>query len=124
LISDRDLQILQSFNGHGSIALSAYLCLDTPGDSESVYEDFLQQMQAHLDECGSSRECREAMREDIEIVGLYLRSNGHRHHGTLAIFCCAAELFWRVYPLPETTLPTQVWVGPKFNIEPLKVATT
>ena len=115
MISDRDLQILQSFNGHGNIMLSAYLCLDTPEHCESVYEDFIEQMQARLDECGSSRECREALQEDIEIVGLYLRSNGHRHQGTLAIFCCAAELFWRVYPLP-VVLPTEVWVGPKFNV--------
>jgi len=122
LISDRDLQILQSFNGHGNITLSAYLCLNTPEHGESVYEDFMQQMQARLDECGSSQECREALREDMDIVGLYLRSNGHHHQGTLAIFCCAAELFWRVYPLP-LTLPTQVWVGPKFNIEPLNPST-
>jgi len=122
LIPDRDLQILQSFNGHGNVALSAYLCLDTPEHGESDYEVFMRQMQARLDECGSSRECREALREDMDIVGLYLRSNGNHHHGALAIFCCAAELFWRVYPLPSA-MPSQVWVGPKFNLEPLKLAT-
>jgi hypothetical protein len=54
----------------------------------------------------------------MEIVGLYLRTNGHRRHPGLAIFSCAAELFWRAYPLPRP-VPNQVAVGPKFNLEPL-----
>ena len=54
----------------------------------------------------------------MEIVGLYLKTNGHRYPPGLAIFSCAAELFWRAYPLP-VAVPTQVTVGPKFDLEPL-----
>ena len=119
MIPDRDLEALQSFNGHGSITLSAYLRLDTPQHQESAYDEFVQQMNVRLDECGSEPDCRDALREDMEIVGMYLRTNGHRDYAGLAIFSCATELFWRVYPLP-VPLPNRVSVGPKFDIEPLK----
>lgn len=121
LIPDRDLEALQSFDGRGSITLSAYLRLDTPEHKESAYAEFVQQMQLRLEECGPRPECREALQEDVEIVSLYLRTNGHRDYPGLAIFSCAAELFWRVYPLPAP-LPNRVSVGPKFDIEPLKLS--
>jgi hypothetical protein len=101
--------------------LSAYLRLDTPEYRASVHSEFIQQIQSRLDECGSSRECREALKEDMEIVSLYLRTNGNRNYVGLAIFSCATELFWRVYPLP-VPLPNQVSVGPKFDVEPLNQA--
>jgi hypothetical protein len=121
LIPDSDLETLQSFNGHGSITLSAYLRLDTPERRKSAYDEFLQQMNLRLEECGSKPECREALKEDMEIVGMYLRTNGHRDYAGLAIFSCAAELFWRVYPL-TVSLSTQVSVGPEFDVAPLEHA--
>ena len=121
MIPDSDLEALQSFNGHGSTTLSAYLRLDTPERRKSAYDEFVQQMKLRLDECGHEPECREALQEDMEIVGLYLRTNGHRNYAGLAIFSCAAELFWRVYPLPAP-LPNRVSVGPRFDIAPLKQA--
>jgi hypothetical protein len=119
LIPTRDVEVLQSFNSRGKITVSAYLRMDTPEHRESAVREFMQQMQVRLDECGSSPECREALKEDMEIVGLYLRTNGYRNQAGLAIFSCAAELFWRVYPLP-VPVPTQVSVGPKFDVEPLR----
>ena len=119
MIPDNDLETLQSFNGHGSTTLSAYLRLDTPERRKSVFDEFEQQMKKKLEECGHKPECREALEEDMEIVGLYLRTNGHRSYPGLAIFSCAAELFWRVYPL-SVPLPTRVSVGPKFDITPLQ----
>ncbi|NIV38200.1 MAG: hypothetical protein GWN58_54930 [Anaerolineae bacterium] len=121
MIPDNDLETLQSFNGHGNTTLSAYLRLDTPERRKSVLDEFEQQMKARLDECGHEPECREALQEDMEIVGLYLRTNGDRNYQGLAIFSCAAELFWRVYPL-SAPLPNQVSVGPKFDIAPLQQA--
>lgn len=122
MIPDSDLEVLRSFDGHGNITLSAYLRLDTPEHRESAYTQFMQLMQTRLDECGPSPECREALEEDVEIVGLYLRTNGYRSNRGLAIFSCAAELFWRVYVLP-VPLPDQVSVGPKFDVEPLRRVT-
>jgi hypothetical protein len=121
LIPNRDLEVLQSFNSRGKITVSAYVRMDTPEHRESAVSEFMQQMQSRLDECGSSPECREALKEDMEIVGLYLKTNGHRDQVGLAIFSCAAELFWRVFPLP-VALPSQVSVGPEFDLEPLKRA--
>jgi hypothetical protein len=118
LIPDSDLEVLKLFKSRGGITLSAYMRLDSPERQESAYRSFLQQVQACLDECSPQPECREAIKEDMEIVGLYLRTNGHRRHPGLAIFSCAAELFWRAYPLPRP-VPNQVAVGPKFNLEPL-----
>jgi hypothetical protein len=118
LIPASELEVLRSFNGHGRIVLSAYLSLDTPERRQSAYDDFAQHMQARLEECGTHTDCREAIKEDMEIVGLYLKTNGHRRHLGLAIFSCAAELFWRAYPLP-IAIPTQVAVGPKFDLKPL-----
>ena len=118
MIPDSDLEVLQSFDGHGSVTLSAYFRLDTPKHRETAYNEFVQQMQVRLAECGPSPACREALKEDMEIVGLYLHTNGNRGQLGLAIFSCAAEFFWRVYPL-AVPVPTQVSVGHRFNLEPL-----
>jgi hypothetical protein len=120
LIPASDLEVLRSFDSRGRITLSAYLRLDSPQDRASAYDEFMKLMRCRLEECGSDRECQEAVEEDMEIVGLYLRTNGHRKHAGLAIFSCAAELFWRAYPL-ESAIPNQVTVGPTFNLEPLLV---
>ncbi len=119
MIPERDLELLRSFDSRESVALSVYLRLDTPAYRDSAYDVFLQQVQAHLDECGAAEECRRALQEDVEIVGLYLKTNGHRQHAGLAIFSCAAELFWRAYPL-RVPVPNQVTVGPRFDLSPLR----
>ena len=118
MIPNNDLEMLQSFKSHGGMTLSAYLRLDTPKRRASAYDEFLQQVQIRLDECRPLPECREAIKEDVEIVKLYLQTNGHRRHAGLAIFSCAAELFWRAYPL-LVPVPTEISVGPGFNVEPL-----
>ncbi len=119
LIPKSELQLLQSFDSRGSITLSAFLPCDTPQRREQAHADFLRQIQLRLEECGSDAECREALKDDMEIVGLYLRTNGHRRHQGLAIFSCASELFWRAYPLP-VPLPLRVTVGSKFDTGPLE----
>lgn len=119
MISQADLAALQSFDSHGGITLSVYLQMDTPERRSSAYDELKRQALKQLKEGDPQPACREAIKEDMEIVGLYLRTNGHRRHSGLAIFSCAAELFWRAYPLP-TPLRTQITIGPQFNIEPLK----
>ncbi|MGQ9598671.1 MAG: hypothetical protein ACUVWZ_04580 [Anaerolineae bacterium] len=118
MISENELNRLKSFHGNGNYALTVYLRLDTPQFRETAYEHFDQAVQACLERCASQPECREAIREDLEIVGLYIKTNVHRHYPGVAIFSCAAELFWRAYPLPAP-IPTQVSVGSGFNVEPL-----
>jgi hypothetical protein len=118
LIPDRELEALKTFDSHGGITLSAYLRLDTPEHRESAYEQFLEQVKTHLEECGRDVHCREEIQEDLEIVDIYLKTNGHRWHPGLAIFSCASALFWRVYPLPAP-VPTRAAVGLSFDLEPL-----
>jgi hypothetical protein len=119
LISPADLEILQSFKSNGHVTLSAYLRLDTPKNRESAYDDFVLHMRTCLEQCRPQPECRQALLEDQEIVRLYLGTNGHRHHTSLAIFSCAAEFFWRAYPL-FSPVDTQVSIGSGFDVEPLK----
>ena len=119
LIPERDLELLESFNGHGHIVLSAYLQLDTPQHRQAAFEEFMRQAWARLEECGPRADCRKAIQEDIEIVSVYLKTNGHRRQPGLAIFSCAAELFWRAYPLPEP-VPNRVIIGPRFDLDPLR----
>jgi hypothetical protein len=118
LIPAHDLEVLRTFNGHGSTTLTAYLRLDSPEHQLTAYDEFVERVQRQLDECDFPQECREALKEDIEIIGIYLRTNGRRAQPAVAIFSCAAELFWRVYPLP-LALPSQVSIGPQFDVEPL-----
>jgi hypothetical protein len=121
LIPENDLQLLRAFNGHGRTLVSAYLRLDSPEYRQTAYEEFMRQMQTHLENCQHQPQCREAVREDMEIVGLYLKTNGQRNHKGLALFSCAAELFWRAYPL-SSPVPNRVTVGPAFDLEPLTPA--
>jgi hypothetical protein len=118
LIPVSELELLRSFNSHGHITLTAYLLVDSARVGDSVYEGFFREMQASLDRCKAQPECRQAIKEDAEIVALYLKTNGHRRHAAVAIFSCAAELFWRAYPLVVPVRP-QVSVGPKFDLDPL-----
>jgi len=118
LIPEEDLETLKSFNSEGRITLTAYLRLDTALHRQAAYGEFVRQMEIRLAECQAEPGCREAIQEDREIVGLYLKSNGHREVAAVAIFSCAAEFFWRAYPLSRP-LPTRVAVGSHFDLEPL-----
>jgi hypothetical protein len=118
LIPDGDLETLKSFESDGPLVLSVYLPLDTPQSRESAHDEFLRQVEIQLAECQAQPDCRKAVREDIEIVSLYLRTNGHRRHAGLAIFSCAPKFFWRAYPLP-VAVPFQITAGQRFDVEPL-----
>jgi len=118
LIPDGDLEALKSFESDGPLVLSVYLPLDTPQARESAHDEFLRQVEIQLAECQAQPECRKAVKEDIEIVGLYLKTNGHRRHAGLAIFSCAPKFFWRAYPLP-VAVPLHIAAGQKFDVEPL-----
>jgi hypothetical protein len=118
LIDGKELEALEAFDSRGQITLSAYLSLDSLKCRDSAYEEFICGVEESLANCNPKPECQRAIREDVDIVGLYLRTNGHRWHAGLAIFSCASELFWRAYPL-SWPVSTQVSVGPRFNVEPL-----
>ena len=118
MIPDDDLETLKAFESDGLLVLSVYLPLDTPQSRKSAHDEFLRQVEIELAECQAQPDCRRAVKEDIEIVGLYLKTNGHRRHAGLAIFSCAPKFFWRAYPLP-VAVPLQITAGHKFDLEPL-----
>jgi hypothetical protein len=118
LIPDGDLETLKSFESDGPLVLSVYLPLNTPQSRETVHEEFVRQVEIQLAECQAQPDCRKAVKEDIEIVSLYLRTNGHRRHAGLAIFSCAPRFFWRAYPLP-VAVPLHIAAGQRFDLEPL-----
>ena len=118
MIPDGDLEALKSFESDGHLVLSVYLPLDTPQSRETVHDEFVRQVEIQLAECQAQPDCRKAVKEDIEIVSLYLRTNGHRRHVGLAIFSCAPKFFWRAYPLPMA-VPLHISAGQRFDIAPL-----
>ena len=118
MIPDGDVEALKSFKSDGHLVLSVYLPFDTPQPWETVHDEFVRQVEIQLAECQAQPECRKAVKEDIEIVSLYLRTNGHRRPAGLAIFSCAPKFFWRAYPLP-VAVPFQISAGQKFDVEPL-----
>lgn len=98
--------------------LSVYLPLDTPQSREAAHDEFMRQVEIQLAECHAEPDCRKAVKEDIEIISLYLRTNGHRRHAGLAIFSCAPKFFWRAYPLPAAP-PFHIAAGKRFDVDPL-----
>jgi hypothetical protein len=109
---------MRAFGDHGHHLLSVYLCLDTSARRQTACNEFVRQVQACLDNGHSPSVRRETIQEDIDIVCIYLKAHAHRCGAGLAIFSCAAELFWRTYWLP-VAVPTQVSLGPEFDIKPL-----
>ena len=120
LISDGDLEALKSFESDGPLLLSVYLPLDTHESREAAHDEFMRQVEIQLAKCQAEPDCRKAVKEDIEIISLYLRTNGHRRHAGLAIFSCAPKFFWRAYPLP-VALPFHIAAGQKFDVGPLLI---
>lgn len=121
IIPAEELEALRRFQGDTHLAVSAYLNLDSPEQRQAAYEEFMRHMQKRLEECGARKDCQEAVEEDIEIVRLYLKTNGQRTFRGVAIFSCAPEYFWRAYPLP-VPVSTQVTVGRQLNLGPLERA--
>jgi hypothetical protein len=119
IIPAEEWDALKRFQGDTHLVVSAYLNLDSAAQRRAAYAEFMRQMQVRLEDCGARQDCREAVQEDIEIVRLYLKTNGERRFRSVAIFSCAPEYFWRAYPLP-VPVPTQVTVGRHLDLEPLE----
>ena len=118
MISNRELDVLRAYDDRGHSLLSVYLRLDTSARRRAARERFVQQVGVCLDNGDPPAVLRKIVQEDIDIASLYINCNAYRCGAGLAIFSCAPELFWRAYPLP-VPVPTQVAVGPRFDIEPL-----
>ena len=116
---NEDLETLTHFTSNDHPTISIYLDLSTPQRKKDPYPYFLCALSQILaGGTESKRELEEALKEDIELVNLYLRTNGSRQSEGVAIFSCAGEYFWRAYRLP-IPIPDQVYIGSTFNLQPL-----
>lgn len=113
-----ELDILSQFTAQNGLALSVYLDLRSTHAQQRAADTARHLIQAHLKESGIGDEAMEALQEDLDVIRLYLTTNGGRDAEGVAMFSCAAELFWRVYPL-SAPVSNVVHVGPRFNVRPL-----
>ena len=117
-----EFYFLRSFRSEGHVALSAYLDVSTPDLRQTV----LQRTEEALDPYVSGRDGLSPdqaieLREDLEMVRIYLGGRNAARAPYLAIFSCAPELFWRVYQL-DSPLREKVVVQPRLYLEPLEDA--
>ena len=98
-------QLLQFKNGR-YLVTSCYLNLDRgqmpPQTLKIRVKDLLQSARHSLqDKTGSgSHEQRQSLQQDFERIEAYVQQDIlGTHHRALAVFSCAGEKFWQVYPL-------------------------
>jgi len=117
-VAETELEALRRYRTQGSLALSAYLDLRS-SERQAAAEDLLaERIQASLHELGIDGEQRASLQEDVELIQIYLSTNGNRKAAGVAVFSCAEELFWRAYLLP-LPVDMRVHVGPELDVEPL-----
>lgn len=119
MVSNEEFGLLQRFDADGRLALSLYLDVSTPEKRASADERVRDKLRAAV---GNVRPEDEdllgALSEDLEMVRLYFRTTAGHRSRYVAIFTCASQLFWRVYPL-EGPVDDYVHVGRHFDVEPL-----
>jgi hypothetical protein len=109
-----DLEVLDKYNSPAGLAVSVYLDLESLPEPDTATQLLEELAEAQKRELGMDQASWDSLQEDLDIIRLYLRTNGNRHARGVAIFCCASEYFWRVYPLP-TPIPTHMHIGPRLD---------
>lgn len=120
VVAPSELESLQRFTASCNLALSLYLDLRSVNRGESAMEavDRLARQQRQSLGTQVDDETWDALQEDLEMIKLYLKTNGNRSVRSLAIFSCAGDYFWRAYQLPYP-VPTHLHVGPHLDTEHL-----
>jgi peptide chain release factor subunit 1 len=98
MVTDEQIELLESFDAAGARVLSVYLNLDPArqlrGSFRIAFEDLVRQTREGLDKPG-----REALRSEVSRVQTWL--NGHKPQGKgVAVFSCASPTLWQVHELP------------------------
>jgi hypothetical protein len=117
-----DLQVLENYRCSEGLAVSVYLDLESLPNPDAANELLEEMAQAEKEKLGMDSETWASLREDLDIIRLYLKTNGNRNTPGVAIFCCAGEYFWRAYPLP-TPVPTRMHIGPRLDTADLVLLT-
>jgi hypothetical protein len=109
-----DLEVLDQYSSPNGMAVSVYLDLESLPEPDTANQLLEELAEAQKKELGMDQESWDSLQEDLDIIRLYLKTNGNHRARGVAIFCCASEYFWRVYPLP-TPIPTHMHVGPRLD---------
>jgi hypothetical protein len=119
VVSNEELALLQRFDADGRLALSLYLDVSTPERRATVMQRIRDQLRtAAWNSQPGDEDLLTALGEDLEMVRLYFRTTAGRRSRYVAIFVCAPQLFWRVYPL-DGPISEEVYVGRHFEVGPL-----
>lgn len=113
-----EFEVLTSFHSHSGLALSVYLDLRSTRRREKALETVRLLIHRHLRNTQHSEEDWEILQEDIDLIQMYLRTNGNRQAVGVALFSCAQELFWRAYPI-WAPIKTEVHIGTRLNTRQL-----
>lgn len=113
-LTSTDLAALDRYSCSSGLAVSVYLDLESLPDRATAARQLQQLAEAQKDELGMDQEAWSTLQEDLEIIRLYLKTNGNRQAPGVAIFCCASEYFWRAYPLPAP-IPTHMHIGSRLD---------
>lgn len=113
-LTPTDLAALDQYSCPSGLAVSVYVDLESLPERDTATRLLQQLAEAQKEELGMDQEAWSTLQEDLEIIRLYLKTNGNRQVPGVAIFCCASEYFWRAYPLP-TPIPTHMHIGSRLD---------
>ncbi len=113
-LTSTDLAVLDRYSCSSGLAVSVYLDLESLPERDTATRLLQQLAEAQKEELGMDEEDWSTLQEDLDIIRLYLKTNGNRQTPGVAIFCCASEYFWRAFPLP-TPIPTHMHIGSRLD---------
>ncbi len=123
-VTDSVLRTLSSFRAENGCAISLYIDLDpsvapTAPDAETRFNAALSALEKQADLRAESRDCRVALREDLERIRTW-RENDFDRDGThgVALFASAADDWFRALLLPEP-VPDLARIDGELAIVPL-----
>lgn len=121
-MTDLDVDVLRGLDTGGHLALSLYLDVSTLERRRRVMQRVTTAIEAKLAAGdGHTAEQAEELQEDLEMVRLYFGTSASRRSQYVAIFSCAAQLFWRVVPLRGPVDET-IGAAESLDLRPLREA--
>lgn len=117
-VTAAELEVLRKYRTQNSLALTAYLDLRSNNLKATAEYLLKDRLQARLRKLGIDSEEQGLLQEDLELIQIYLNTNGNRKATSIAVFSCAEELFWRAYLLP-VPVDMHVHIGAELDLEPL-----
>ena len=118
LIDSRGLESLRGLHTGGHLALSLYLDVSTDERLRRVMQRLDSALRPLLAAAGEDGDRVLELREDVEMVRLHFGTSAGALAPYVAIFSCASQCFWRVYPLSHP-VKERIRAGEWFDVAPL-----